>query len=65
MISMMVGSVVEKLTPDANFTVNGTNGTNMSTEARDAYRVQIASSFAVLTGIFQVCVLFLHLFRPN
>lgn len=56
-VSMMVGNVVDKLTPDANFIVNGTNGTNVNTDARDAYRVQIASSFAILTGIFQVCVL--------
>lgn len=29
-VSMMVGNVVEKLTPDANFIVNGTNGPCMS-----------------------------------
>uniref|UniRef100_A0A3Q1ILL4 STAS domain-containing protein n=1 Tax=Anabas testudineus TaxID=64144 RepID=A0A3Q1ILL4_ANATE len=53
-VSMMVGSVVERLAPDANFIGNGTNGTNVNTDARDAYRVQIASSLAVLTGIFQI-----------
>ncbi|XP_026223455.1 solute carrier family 26 member 6-like [Anabas testudineus] len=53
-VSMMVGSVVERLAPDANFIGNGTNGTNVNTDARDAYRVQITSSLAVLTGIFQI-----------
>ncbi|KAK2851497.1 hypothetical protein Q5P01_007773 [Channa striata] len=52
-VSIMVGSVVERLAPDSNITVNGTNGTDVNPDALDAYRVQIASSFAVLTGIFQ------------
>lgn len=54
--SMMVGNVIQSLALDENFIVNGTNETTVNTDARDAYRVQIASSFAVLTGIIQVCV---------
>lgn len=56
MISIMVGSVTEKLAPDDNFHVNGTNGTVVNYDARDAYRVQIACSLTVLVGIFQVCL---------
>lgn len=56
-ISIMVGSVTEKLAPDSNFIANGTNGTaSVNIDERDAYRVQIACSLTVLAGIFQVCV---------
>nr|XP_046252499.1 solute carrier family 26 member 6-like isoform X1 [Scatophagus argus] len=54
-VSIMIGSVTERLAPDANFIVNGTNGTeSVDVDARDAYRVQIACSLTVLTGIFQL-----------
>ncbi|KAK2897558.1 hypothetical protein Q8A73_013938 [Channa argus] len=53
-VSIMVGNVVERLAPDLNITGNGTDGTTVNTDALDAYRVQITSSFAVLTGIFQI-----------
>lgn len=57
MISIMIGSVTEKLAPDSNFIVNGTNGTGtVDVDARDGYRVQIACSLTVLTGLFQVCL---------
>lgn len=53
----MIGSVTERLAPDSNFIMNGTNGTeSVDTVGRDAYRVQIACSLTLLTGIFQVCV---------
>ncbi|MEQ2312225.1 hypothetical protein AMECASPLE_028672, partial [Ameca splendens] len=53
-ISIMVGSVTERLAPDSNFIVNGTNGTeSLNVSERDSYRVQIACSLTVLTGIFQ------------
>lgn len=56
-MSIMVGSVTERLAPDSNFVGNGTNGTvRVNIDARDAFRVQIACSLTVLTGIFQVCV---------
>lgn len=54
-VSIMVGSAVERLAPDSSFSVNGTNETSVDTDARDAYRVQIASAIAILTGLFQVC----------
>ncbi|XP_026188313.1 solute carrier family 26 member 6-like isoform X2 [Mastacembelus armatus] len=53
-ISMMVGSVTQRLAPEQNFIVNGTNGSKVDTEARDAARVQIACALALLTGIFQI-----------
>ncbi|XP_068453338.1 solute carrier family 26 member 6-like [Clinocottus analis] len=54
-ISIMVGSVTERLAPDSNFHVNGTNGTGgVDLDARDAFRVQIACSLTVLAGIFQI-----------
>lgn len=57
----MIGSVTERLAPDSHFIVNGTNVTGgVDLDARDAYRVQIACSLTVLTGLFQVllCVHF-------
>uniref|UniRef100_UPI0037E7206B solute carrier family 26 member 6 n=1 Tax=Semicossyphus pulcher TaxID=241346 RepID=UPI0037E7206B len=54
-ISIMIGSVTERLAPDSNFITNGTNGTeSVNIDARDAYRVQIACSLTVLAGIFQI-----------
>uniref|UniRef100_A0A3Q2PVL5 Solute carrier family 26 member 6, like 2 n=1 Tax=Fundulus heteroclitus TaxID=8078 RepID=A0A3Q2PVL5_FUNHE len=54
-ISIMVGSVTERLAPDSNFMVNGTNGTeSVNIAARDSSRTQIACSLTVLTGIFQI-----------
>ncbi|KAK5863681.1 hypothetical protein PBY51_000694 [Eleginops maclovinus] len=49
-ISIMIGSVTERLAPDIDFV--GNNGTDI--DARDAYRVEIACSLTVLTGIFQI-----------
>ncbi|XP_057686156.1 solute carrier family 26 member 6-like isoform X2 [Corythoichthys intestinalis] len=54
-ISIMIGSVTERLAPDSNFLVNGTNGTvSVNLDERDAYRVQIACSLTVLAGLFQI-----------
>uniref|UniRef100_A0A6Q2WVH2 STAS domain-containing protein n=1 Tax=Esox lucius TaxID=8010 RepID=A0A6Q2WVH2_ESOLU len=55
-ISIMIGSVTEKLAPDSNFpSLNETNGTGgVDLAARDAYRVQIAASTTVLCGLFQI-----------
>ncbi|XP_034732275.1 solute carrier family 26 member 6 [Etheostoma cragini] len=54
-ISIMIGSVTERLAPDSNFIVNGTNETgSVDLDARDAHRVQIACSLTVLAGIFQI-----------
>ena len=54
-MSIVIGGVTERLAPDANFIVNGTNDT-VNFEARDAMRVKVACSLTVLSGIFQVCV---------
>uniref|UniRef100_A0A669CVS6 Solute carrier family 26 member 6 n=1 Tax=Oreochromis niloticus TaxID=8128 RepID=A0A669CVS6_ORENI len=54
-ISIMVGSVTERLAPDSNFIVNGTNGTEtVDIDTRDAYRVQVACALTVLAGLFQI-----------
>ncbi|XP_037337123.2 solute carrier family 26 member 6 isoform X2 [Pungitius pungitius] len=54
-ISIMVGSATERLAPDANFPMNGTNGTGaVDLDARDGFRVQVACSLTVLAGIFQI-----------
>lgn len=56
-ISIMVGSVTERLAPDEAFYFNGTNGSlTVNIDARDAYRVQMACSVTLLSGIFQVNV---------
>lgn len=55
-LSIMVGSVTERLAPDSNFL--STNGTNITVEvdtaARDSYRVQVAAATTVLGGLIQV-----------
>ncbi|XP_070694660.1 solute carrier family 26 member 6, like 1 [Pempheris klunzingeri] len=55
-LSIMVGSVTERLAPDMDFLK--TNGTNVTTEvdvtARDSYRVQVAAATTVLGGLIQV-----------
>ncbi|KAM6925159.1 solute carrier family 26 member 6 [Xenentodon cancila] len=54
-ISIMIGGVTERLAPDSDFYVNGTNGTgSLDLDAMDAQRVQIACSVTVLAGIFQI-----------
>ncbi|XP_077424508.1 solute carrier family 26 member 6-like [Vanacampus margaritifer] len=54
-ISIMIGSVTERLAPDSNFLLNATNGTgSVNINERDAYRVQIACSLTVLAGLFQI-----------
>ncbi|XP_041639517.1 solute carrier family 26 member 6, like [Cheilinus undulatus] len=55
-LSIMVGSVTERLAPDVHFP--NTNGTNLTAEvditARDSYRVQVATATTVLSGLIQV-----------
>ncbi|XP_008283562.1 solute carrier family 26 member 6, like 1 [Stegastes partitus] len=55
-LSIMVGSVTERLAPDVDFLIK--NGTNMTAEvditARDSYRVQVAAATTVLGGLIQV-----------
>ncbi|XP_030585176.1 solute carrier family 26 member 6, like 1 [Archocentrus centrarchus] len=55
-LSIMVGSVTERLAPDVDF--QKMNGTNITAEvdvtARDSYRVQVAAATAVLGGLIQV-----------
>ncbi|XP_024916142.1 solute carrier family 26 member 6, like 1 [Cynoglossus semilaevis] len=55
-LSIMVGSVTERLAPDVDFFRR--NGTNVTAEldisARDAYRVQVAAATTLLGGLIQV-----------
>ncbi|KAM9859343.1 solute carrier family 26 member 6, like 1 [Aulostomus maculatus] len=55
-LSIMVGSVTERLAPDIDFLIM--NGTNATTEvditARDSYRVQVAAATTVLGGLIQM-----------
>ncbi|XP_077934624.1 solute carrier family 26 member 6 isoform X2 [Halichoerus grypus] len=51
-MSVMVGSVTESLAPNENF-LQGVNST-VDEVARDAVRVQLASTLSVLVGLFQV-----------
>uniref|UniRef100_A0A8C1X198 Si:ch211-117c9.2 n=1 Tax=Cyprinus carpio TaxID=7962 RepID=A0A8C1X198_CYPCA len=54
-ISIMIGSVSERLAPDDHFLTNGTNGSVvMDMEARDVQRVKVAAATTLLCGIFQV-----------
>uniref|UniRef100_A0A8C9U543 Solute carrier family 26 member 6, like 1 n=1 Tax=Scleropages formosus TaxID=113540 RepID=A0A8C9U543_SCLFO len=55
-LSIMVGSVTERLAPDHHFLMrNGTNVTLVVDEAaRDSYRVTVAVATTVLGGIIQV-----------
>ncbi|XP_048055359.1 solute carrier family 26 member 6, like [Megalobrama amblycephala] len=55
-LSIMIGSVTERLAPDADFLIY--NGTNVTEEvdiiSRDLYRVQVAAATTVLGGLIQV-----------
>ncbi|XP_046878718.1 prestin [Hypomesus transpacificus] len=56
-ISLMIGGVVVREAPDSMFTMqalNGTNGTLVDTEARDARRVELAVVLTTLVGIIQL-----------
>lgn len=54
-ISIMVGSVTERLAPDSDFPFDKSNNTgSVDIDARDAYRVTIACSLTLLVGIFQI-----------
>ncbi|XP_023270017.1 solute carrier family 26 member 6-like isoform X1 [Seriola lalandi dorsalis] len=56
-LSIMVGSVTERLAPDGNFKMNGTNiTTEIDITARDSYRVQVAAATTVLGGLIQVAL---------
>nr|XP_061788159.1 solute carrier family 26 member 6, like [Nerophis lumbriciformis] len=55
-LSIMVGSVTERLAPDIAFLqMNGTNITvEVDISARDSYRLQVAAATTVLAGLIQV-----------
>lgn len=55
-MSVMIGSVTERLAPDSDFMMpgNDTNITILDTNGRDAERVKIAATVTFLSGIFQV-----------
>ncbi|XP_077385090.1 solute carrier family 26 member 6, like 1 isoform X2 [Festucalex cinctus] len=55
-LSIMVGSVTERLAPDVDFLkLNGTNVTaEVDVAARNSYRVQVAAATTLLCGLIQV-----------
>uniref|UniRef100_A0A6Q2WQI7 STAS domain-containing protein n=1 Tax=Esox lucius TaxID=8010 RepID=A0A6Q2WQI7_ESOLU len=55
-LSIMVGSVTERLAPDNDFLImiNGTNSTEVDIASRDSYRVQVAAATSILAGMIQV-----------
>ncbi|XP_056154124.1 solute carrier family 26 member 6, like [Lampris incognitus] len=59
-LSIMVGSVTERLAPDTAFLkMNGTNLTavaEVDIASRDSYRVQVAAATTVLGGLIQVAL---------
>ncbi|MBZ3877347.1 Solute carrier family 26 member 6 [Sciurus carolinensis] len=57
-MSVMVGSVTESLAPDKDFLLDSNSTVNET--ARDATRVQLASTLSVLVGLFQVGLGLVH-----
>ncbi|KAM9185618.1 solute carrier family 26 member 6 isoform 4-T4 [Dugong dugon] len=57
-MSVMVGSVTESLAPDDAFLQD--SNTTVNEAARDAARVQLASTLSVLVGLFQVGLGLVH-----
>ncbi|XP_051873599.1 solute carrier family 26 member 6 [Pristis pectinata] len=56
-LSVMLGTITERMAPDENFLIssaNDTNGTMIDTVARDLMRVKVASMVTFLSGIFQI-----------
>ncbi|XP_042262729.1 solute carrier family 26 member 6, like [Thunnus maccoyii] len=55
-LSIMVGSVTERLAPDNNFQKMDYNNLTVEVDisARDSYRVQVAAATTVLAGLIQV-----------
>uniref|UniRef100_A0A8C2EYV6 Solute carrier family 26 member 6 n=1 Tax=Cyprinus carpio TaxID=7962 RepID=A0A8C2EYV6_CYPCA len=55
-MSVMIGSVTERLAPDSDFMIpgNDTNSTTLDIIGRDAERVKIAATVTFLSGIFQL-----------
>lgn len=55
-MSVMIGSVTERMAPDSDFMLpgNDTNSTIIDIVSRDAERVKIAATVTFLSGIFQV-----------
>jgi hypothetical protein len=51
-MSVMVGSVTESLAPDEDFRQD--SNSTVDEEAKNAARVQLASTLSVLVGLFQV-----------
>ncbi|XP_069792756.1 solute carrier family 26 member 6 [Narcine bancroftii] len=55
-LSVMLGTITERMAPDEDFMISSSNGTNgtIDTEARDMMRVKVATMVTFLSGIFQI-----------
>ncbi|XP_078065980.1 solute carrier family 26 member 6 [Mustelus asterias] len=57
-LSVMVGTITERMAPDENFLINPQNSTNgtatIDIEARDLMRVKAATMVTFICGIFQI-----------
>uniref|UniRef100_H3D3A0 Solute carrier family 26 member 6 n=1 Tax=Tetraodon nigroviridis TaxID=99883 RepID=H3D3A0_TETNG len=62
-MSVMIGSVTERLAPDSNFMMfdNLTNSSVVDLASRDAQRVRVAAAVTCLSGLFQVLLGLLQL----
>ncbi|XP_059185616.1 solute carrier family 26 member 6, like [Centropristis striata] len=55
-LSIMVGSVTERLAPDTDFLIRNETNATVDITARDSYRVQVAAATTVLGGLIQVAL---------
>ncbi|XP_070695722.1 solute carrier family 26 member 6 isoform X2 [Pempheris klunzingeri] len=55
-LSVMIGGVIERLAPDANFMTwdNVTNSSVIDVNSRDAERVRVAAAVTFMCGVFQI-----------
>lgn len=63
-MSVMIGSVTERLAPDSDFTfgnLSNSSSANINLALRDAERVRVAAAVTCLSGLFQVCIPVVHL----
>lgn len=53
-MSVMIGSVTERLAPDSDFIIGNLTNSTINLALRDAERVRVAAAVTCLSGLFQV-----------